>query len=194
MSPVGSITHQLHRLQGGDRDAAAVLWERFYARLADLARRELGRAPRAAEDEDDVVQCALFSFFRRAEQGQFSEFDNRESLWRLLARITVFKVRDLINRQKIRPQAVPPGAPDSTEESPLASVLSREPDPAFLAEMNETCASLLAELDEDHRKVAEMKLAGYTNEEIAVEIGRSHVTVERRLAFIRDSWKPEQPS
>jgi DNA-directed RNA polymerase specialized sigma24 family protein len=46
--------------------------------------------------------------------------------------------------------------------------------------------------DQELRRIALTKLEGYSNEEIAVEIGRSLPTVERRLKMIREIWKAER--
>ena len=66
----------------------------------------------------------------------------------------------------------------------------REPDPAFAAEVAEECEKLLATLaDSDLRLIAVRKMEGYTNKEIAEELGCSLVTVERRLRLIRLEWE-----
>ena len=49
-------------------------------------------------------------------------------------------------------------------------------------------------LDEGLQQIALLKLAAYTNEEIAVRIERSLPTVERRLRLIRAAWKQELAS
>ena len=52
---------------------------------------------------------------------------------------------------------------------------------------------LLGMLDDKHRPIAQWKLEGYTNAEIAERIGRSVPTVELRLRMIRAIWKKELP-
>ena len=46
--------------------------------------------------------------------------------------------------------------------------------------------------DKEQRRIALRKLEGYSNEEIAAEIGRSLPTVERRLKMIREIWKEDR--
>src|SRR5436190_588913 len=143
MSPGASVTYWLQRLQHGDREGVGLLWDRFFRRLAELARHRLGFCPRAAADEEDVALSAFDSFCRRAERGQFPQLQDRDDLWSTLVLIASRKVCDLIEREgrdKRDWRRVQAGAaPDSPEESPLAHLLSRELDPAFVAEMTDVC-------------------------------------------------------
>lgn len=68
----------------------------------------------------------------------------------------------------------------------LAQVAGREPSPEFAAMMAEQYVELLDRLgDETLRRVATMKLDGYTNEEIAEQLHCGLRTVERKLGVIR---------
>jgi len=60
---LGSVTHWLGALRGGDLDAAQPLRERYFVRLVGLARAGLrtGRSPGAAEDEEDAALSAFAS-------------------------------------------------------------------------------------------------------------------------------------
>jgi DNA-directed RNA polymerase specialized sigma24 family protein len=191
----GSVTFWLARLQHGDRQAVTPLWERFFDRLVGYARGRMGRTPRAAADEEDAATNALYSFFRRAEQGQFPELAGRDDLWRLLVTITARKVANQIEhecceRRDVRRRQEP--EPDADAESPLERVLSREPDPAFLAGMADQCRHLLDALgDEQLRDLALLKLEGHTNQAIADRLDVALSTVERRLALIRERWAAE---
>jgi DNA-directed RNA polymerase specialized sigma24 family protein len=54
---------------------------------------------------------------------------------------------------------------------------------------------LLASLDDDTLKsIAVWKTEGYTNEEIAAQLGVVLRTVERKVHAIRKRWTNEQPS
>ena len=65
----------------------------------------------------------------------------------------------------------------------------KEPDPAFAAEVAEELENRLGMLaDDELRVIAVRKMEGYTNQEIAAELGCSLVTVERRLRLIRIEW------
>ena len=51
---------------------------------------------------------------------------------------------------------------------------------------------LLMKLDEPLRRLAVMKLMGYTNGEIATSLDCTERTVERKLQLIRMTWESEQ--
>lgn len=79
------VTQWLTRLAKGDEWAARRIWERYYEQLVRLARRKLGRSPRRAADEEDVVLSAFEGFCRNAAAGRFSQLGDRYdlSLWLL---------------------------------------------------------------------------------------------------------------
>src|SRR4051812_43816605 len=100
MSDDGSITQCLHALKRGDRDAAELLWARYFHRLAGLARARLSSVPRRAADEEDVALSAFDSVCRRAEEGRFPRLDDRDDLWRLLVLVTMRKAIALAERER----------------------------------------------------------------------------------------------
>jgi DNA-directed RNA polymerase specialized sigma24 family protein len=74
-------------------------------------------------------------------------------------------------------------------------VLAREPTPEEAAEMEEEFQRLLALLPEDElrlRDVAVAKMEGYSNAEIAEQLGWVERTVKRRLAMIRAIWTGQE--
>jgi DNA-directed RNA polymerase specialized sigma24 family protein len=197
MSDPGSVTLWLGRLQSGDRDAVQKLWERFFHRLVGLARQKLGNLPRAAADEEDVALSAFDSFFWAAEKGRFPKLCDRHDLWVVLMVITTRKAADRVKfeHQQKRDcrRCEPSGNPQGVKESPFASIIGKEPDPALAAEMVERCRILLDKLGDDElRTIALRKLEGYSNQEIASELDCAVATVERRLRLVRESWWDEQ--
>ena len=76
-----STTHWVHQLKAGNRDAAQELWERYYRRLVELARRRLStKAVNGVADEDDIALSAFASFYRAAEAGRFPQLADRNDL------------------------------------------------------------------------------------------------------------------
>jgi DNA-directed RNA polymerase specialized sigma24 family protein len=202
VSSVGSITGLLNQLQQGERDNVEQLWERYFRQLIGLARKKLGGLPRGAADEEDVALSAFDSFCRGAEQGRFPRLADRHDLWQILMVITARKAcdlreyeqRDKRDWRRVERQARRGGASPGLEGSVLARVLSREPDPAFAAEVAEECRRLLDVLpDEELRQIALRKMDGFTNPEIADRRGCSLARIERKLARIRARWAMELP-
>jgi RNA polymerase sigma factor (sigma-70 family) len=197
MSSAASVTTWVEQLRAGDRAAAQRLWERYFPRLVGLARRKLRGLPRRAADEEDVALSALASFCRGAEQGRFPRLEDRDDLWALLVVITARKAIDLRQREmrQKRPQAGGESVLDELlgdEEGAagIGQVVGKEPTPGFAAQVAEEFRRLLALLPGDElRTVALRKLEGYTNAEIAAELGCADATVERRLKLIRSVWR-----
>jgi DNA-directed RNA polymerase specialized sigma24 family protein len=201
MSSGGSVTHWLQLLPARDPAAAEQLWQRYFQQLVRLACKKLHGAPRRLADEEDVALSAFDSFFRGAEQGRFPRLNDREDLWQVLMMITARKAVDLIqheHRKKrgggaVQTAGQPAGAADAGAAPGLEEVLSREPTPAFAAQVAEEFQRLLALLaDDEMRSIALLKMEGYSHEEIASRVGCAVRTVRRRLQLIRNTWAQEQ--
>jgi RNA polymerase sigma factor (sigma-70 family) len=198
MSGLGSVTHWLDQLRGGDPVAAQNLWEGYYRQLVDLARRRLRHAPRGMADEEDVALSAFDSFLRGVDQGRFPQLNDRDDLWRLLFVITERKAVNLAQHErrlkrgggKVR-HASELDCDTSTTPG-LDRFTSPEPTPEQAAQLADECRRLLTALADDTlRAVALAKLEGYTNEEIAGRLGCVLPTVERKLRRIRLTWEKE---
>jgi DNA-directed RNA polymerase specialized sigma24 family protein len=195
MSSSGEVTGLVRRLKRGD-DAGATyqLWATYFHRLVALASKKLGAMPRRSADEEDVALSALDSFLAGAKAGNFRRLEDSQDLWQVLVMITVRKAADLVEHESrdLRDwRRVARG--DADGAGILESLLARDPDPAFAAEFSDRCGQLLRMLDDDRlRLVAQRKLEGCTNEEIARELDVAVATVERRLARIREVWEGER--
>jgi len=203
MSSMGSITRLFNRLQLGDRAGVQQLLELYFRRLVGLARKKLGDLPRRAACEEDVALSAFDSFCRAAEQGRFPHLGDRDELWQLLVLITARKVSDLRQHEgrdkrdwrRVHEAALGGGAESSGPGAAFSDLFSREPDPAFAAEVAEESRRLLDVLaDEELRQIALRKMEGFTNEEIAAQLDLALATVERRLRRIRKCWEKELPT
>ena len=169
-------------------------------RLLALARRRLGDLPRRAVDEEDVVQSAFNSFFVRIQQGRFPELRDRDNLWPLLVKITGRKALDVRDREQAAKRGAGRVKGESAFLQPNADEAVRgieqhvgqEPSPEFACEILERMDHLLALLpDETLQRIACRKLDGFTNADIAHELGRVESTIERKLARIRAIWAKE---
>jgi DNA-directed RNA polymerase specialized sigma24 family protein len=189
---MGDVTHWLHQLKAGDRAAARPLWERYFRRLVGLARERLRGLPRAGRDEEDLALSAFDSFYRAAEAGRFPHLDDSLDLWQVLSLIASRKAYDLVQQLGRMQCDYRRTQPLDGEDVP--EPMSKELDPAEIAELTEATGRLLALLPDDRsRFVALRKLEGYTNEEIKQLQGCALVTVERELRLIRKFWKQELP-
>src|SRR5262245_2457363 len=195
MVPDDSVTQWIPQLRTGDDGAAVKLWERYFHRLAGLARKRLQDVPRLPAAGEDLALTAPHTLCAGLEHGRFPDLADRDSRWRLLVTITARKARQLVRdecRQK-RGGGQVVGEPD--EAGALEHLLSREPTPEFAAEVAEQCRLLLAKLgDEELRAIALWKMEGAASEQIAARLGKALSTVERRLRLIRTLWAEEAAS
>ena len=201
MSTGSSVSHWVVELQAGSPRAAQKLSERCFQRLVGLARKKLRDMPRRSADEEDVALSAFGCFCRGAQEGRFPQLTDRDDLWHLLVTITIQKAIDLIRRERrqkrgagaVLDEAALAGIGErSGDEAGMAQILGREPTPEFAAQVAEQFARLLHCLgDGSLRSLALKKMEGYSDEEIATQIGCARRTVVRKLRRIRRIWSQE---
>ncbi len=188
--PNDLVTFWLGQLVSGDSAAVRPLWDTYFHRLVGLARSRFRDAPRRAADEEDVALSAFDSFCRQAELGRFPDLADRDSLWRLLAGFTLRKASHH-RRDATRLKRGGGTSPQDGSEV-WNNVLGREPDPGLAAEVAEECERLLGALgDADLRRIALLRMDGFTVEEVASQIGCAPRSVKRKLQLIRSIWERE---
>ncbi len=193
-----SITQWLQQAQDGDEYARQQIWVRYYERLIRLARSRIAAGNTRVSDEEDVVVGAFDAFFRALGDGKFPELGDREGIWRLLVVIADNKANDLHryqNRQKrgggqIRGHSAflkAGGDGDHFDQIP-------DPAPDFADSLCLTCNELLIRLKPELRQIAIWKMEGYTNQEIADELGCVEESVRRKVMLIRSVWSKDMES
>jgi RNA polymerase sigma factor (sigma-70 family) len=180
----GSVTTWLDALKAQQQDAAQQLWNRYFALLVTVARRHL-KGTRREVDEEDIALSALKSAMLGVQNNHFPRLADRSDLWPLLVTITARKAVNEIRRQRT-------GKRDRSAEAPLADVnqiLANDPTPEFALRLTEAIQELVRSLgDAALETIAQRKLEGYANEDIAKELNVSTRTVVRKLARIRQEW------
>ncbi len=191
----GSITKWIAGMKAGDLTAAQPLWERYFARMVNLARARLrASGPRrdAASDEEDAAISAFDSLCAGLARGQFPQLADRDDLWRLLVVITTRKVRAQARRRMSQKrgggqvQLSCDYDEPSSDDDLLARAVGSEPTPEFAVMVAEEYRLLLNRLGDDVlRKVAILRVEGFTSDAIADHLGCARRTVARQLALIR---------
>jgi DNA-directed RNA polymerase specialized sigma24 family protein len=187
----------LEQLRTGDSGSATPLWEGYFTYLVAVARGKLRAAPKGAADEEDVALSAFNSFCAGVENGRFPRLDDRDDLWQVLFVITARKPANLVRREhrekRGRGRVVHASVLSNGEASGedfLGGAAGSGQTPAFAARVADECPRLLTILDEGNlRQLAVRKMEGFTNAEIAMKLGKSVPTVERKLARIRNTWE-----
>jgi RNA polymerase sigma factor (sigma-70 family) len=176
----------LSRFRAGEDSAADAIFDRYVEQLLKLARRRI--APRLARriDPDDLVQSAYRSFFVHARNGDYV-LQRAGDLWRLLVAITLHKLYGQIEqhtaqrRDVYREEEVEADVTSGTRNEPIAI----EPSPSEAAELAEQLRLAMERLGPGERAVLEMRLAGWTIEDMARQTNRSKRTVRRFLENAR---------
>ena len=195
----GSVTDWLGGLRAGDQEAAQRLWERYFQQLVNFARRKLRalHVTTADADEEDAALSALDSLCAGLEQGRFPQLSDRDNLWSLLVLITKRKALDQAKRQgrqkrgrgRVRNEVDLAGSAGEAIAIGLDQLVGEEPTPEFAAMVAEEFRNRLESLeDEPLRQIANLKLEGYTNPEIADRMGCALRTVANKLTLIRMKW------
>jgi DNA-directed RNA polymerase specialized sigma24 family protein len=199
VSDLDAVTEWIAKLSDRDSHAAQVVWDNYFQRLANFARRKLQDMPQRVADEEDVALSAMHSFCRGAAEGRFPQLNDRNDLWRILVTIAARKVHAQWRKQHaekrgggaVRGESVFLHL-QSDEQLSIDQMLGREPSPDLANMVVEDYQRLLNALGDDAlQKVAQLKLEGYTSEEIAKKLNCVTRTVERKLERIREIWSQE---
>jgi RNA polymerase sigma factor (sigma-70 family) len=138
---------------------------------------------------------AFDSFFRAVQQGRFPALQNRDDLWQILLFLTCRKVathfRHFGRRKRdIRRDLDETAQAASGSHPSIDRMPDPAPEPAFALEVADLLRDLLERLPGDeYRRIARLSLEGYTNAEIAKELGLTSRTIQRKLVLIQDAWR-----
>jgi DNA-directed RNA polymerase specialized sigma24 family protein len=147
-----------------------------------LAENRLGNLGGMA-DAEDVAASVLDSLLQGARAGRFSRLINRNDLWSLLLAITRQKAISLRRYHRAKKRSAEAGRVG------LEELAADEPSPEFAAVFEDSVRSLFDQLESDGLcQIARLRLEGWTNLEIADQLGVAVRTVERKLRLIHEIW------
>jgi RNA polymerase sigma-70 factor (ECF subfamily) len=165
----------LERFHHGDEAAATELYLRYATRVRNLARARCSPGVARHTDPDDIVQSVFRRFFEQAQKGSYQVPEGKD-LWRLILVIALNRIR--------------------TAEASLATQRRKAGHPAgpdFCWDLEDRGTSWELAIDEvlelfpgEIRPILELRLRGYSVDEVAQRAGRSKRTVERSLELARE--------
>jgi RNA polymerase sigma-70 factor (ECF subfamily) len=185
MNAIDDSLELVRRVRAGDETAADALFHRYLERLIDLARSRLSRKMARRLDAEDVVQSAYRSFFLNIRHGRY-QLQFSGDLWRLLAAITIHKVRRQVRRHTAEKRSV-----DLEESGVLELILesqregARMPTPDEAATLVDELQQVLAGLSPLYRQIFEYRLQDRSVEDVARRAACSERTAHRALAIVR---------
>lgn len=189
----GSITKAVEGLRCNDASSTQILWERFFAKLCNFAESKIYKRHRRLLDADEIATNAFMALVEGVRAKRFERVRNRDELWQMLVLIAA---RQTINAQK-RIERAKRGAgkvQDSSAfgEHGIGSVVDfvkRDLDPDIALQLQDLSDQLLSQLPgDDLKRIALLRMAGYSNAEIAQILEVSERTIERKLAAVRRYW------
>jgi RNA polymerase sigma-70 factor (ECF subfamily) len=176
------------RFRAGDEQAADELFHKYVGRLTALAQKRLSDRLARRVDADDIVQSAYRSFFIHARDGAYTLKESGD-LWRLLVVITLNKLRRQVERNTAGKRAMnneQSFRADASATSLRPEAVAAEPTPDDALAVVEEVQQLMQGLTPSQCQMLELRLQGYTVDEIAAQVNRSERGVRRLLDKIKE--------
>lgn len=169
----------------GSEQAQQTLTERYAKQVRIVARVLLGPQLRQHFDSMDLLQSVHRSILvgLRMERYQFSSPEKLVALACSVLRRKVAKKWRHYRRQVSLGKS-PQGDLISLTQL-LSAVSNRETDPALIAQFDDQLAELCRRLSEPERLMLEMRLDGYSNQEVAERLGLHPVALRVRWSRLR---------
>jgi len=164
--PDEPFTDLMARVRAGDEQAATLLVRRYEPEVRREVRFLL-RDPflRRSFDSLDICQSVMGSFFLRASLGEY-DLGRPEDLVRLLVSMTRNKVVDATRRQRAQRR-------DHRRSTSLDAIdlAADTPGPSQVAEGREMLAAFRGRLNDEERRLADLRAGGKEWADIASEVG-----------------------
>jgi RNA polymerase sigma-70 factor, ECF subfamily len=182
--PTSDPLNLVARWRSGSETAAQQLFDQYVQRLLTLARWHISEKLRGRIDPEDVVQSVFRTFFIRVRNNGFS-FDEADDLFKLLTRITLHKtLRQVAFHRAARRNPERELGKGNSEQDAIMQVLDTEPDPETVVAFADHLKMFLEKFTQQDQQIIELRLQGYTSEEIAEKLGTYDRKVRRVLERI----------
>lgn len=164
-------------VRAGEPAALHAFYERFGPSLERVATKAIAPDLLRRFGPESVANSVCRTFLRRARGDQVQATD-ADGIWRMLCAIALNKVRERVRyhrreRRRVGGEVDDPGA--------AAEAPDRGPAAEDLVAFRDQLEHVLATLDDEERRVLELRLGGASEEEVAAAAGCSERTVRRIL-------------
>ena len=171
-------------MQGGDEAAAERLWNSFFDRIVRHAKSRL--VSDAAYDEEDLAISIFVSLNSAAQAGRLKGVANRNDLWSLLIVMARDKMIDRLRHRNAQKRS------RTQVETELDQMSDKGVGPFGSVAVRDECTHLVSLLErEDLKRIALLRLDGFTIQEIVDATGISKRSVIRKMHRIRAAWESE---
>ncbi len=181
----------LELCRAGSQDAAKQLFDRYVERLLALARRRISQRLSGRVDAEDCVQSALRTFFHRAKEGKFV-ITEQDDVAKLLMRITVHKtLRQVAFHQADKRDAGAEIGQGAQAQKRWEELLDGEPTGEHAVAFLDQLETFFNHLRPQEREILELRLQGFSNDEISEKLGIYDRKIRRVFERIRSIAEAE---
>lgn len=167
------------RIQSGDEDAAALIYERYAKRIHGLVNKQMTDMLHAQTQPEDIVQSVFKSIFRGVASGGYSAPEGG-TLWQLMAVVAIHKTRRNASKRQVQKRdARRTQSLEAMEAFDVESDISPEGFESALREAVE-------HLKTSEQQVVMLRVEGFKVEEISEKLELSRRSVERLLQNARE--------
>lgn len=174
----------LEQARTGDEAALARLVERYEPKVRVVARVLLGPALRPYLDSTDVVQSVHRSLLVGLRGGKF-DIAGPSGLVALAVAMLRRKVARQWRRLQKQQRLSLGDTPDDAPADPFDARPGPAPDPAGEAAFHDAAGKLYEQLTEPEQQMLELRLQGFTTDEIAERLGLHPVALRVRFSRLR---------
>jgi RNA polymerase sigma-70 factor (ECF subfamily) len=181
--PEGSTTMPKH---ADDEASAREVIDQYLHRLVELVRKRLSQRLAGRVDPEDVVQSVFRTYFAGKKEGKF-DLKQREDVGKLLMKIALHKVLKQVEHHtaaKRDPRREAEQGNRTLER--LQELRANGPAPEAEVVFIDTLEHWLRKLGPEARRVVELRMQGYTSQEIAAQLGTHDRKVRRIFERIRE--------
>jgi RNA polymerase sigma-70 factor (ECF subfamily) len=170
----------VEKARAGDRAALARLAEQYEPKVRIVARVLLGAPLRPYLDSADAVQSVHRSLLAGLRGGKFDLSAPGD-----LVALAVTVLRRKVARQwrHLRKQHRLSDADGPAD--PLDALAGRGPGPAREAEFRDAARKLYAGLGETEQRIIDLRLDGYSTDEVAARLGLNPIALRVRMTRLR---------
>lgn len=179
----GEFAALMQNAAAGDLQAQTRICEQYAPKVQIVARVLLGPALRPHFDSMDLVQSVHRSLLIGLREGKF----DISSPQKLIALATTIVRRKVARKWRTSRRQIRFDANDSTQSLAvtLSSLSSGDTDPAKAAEFADQMEVLCRNLSEVEQQMLQLRLQGYTSDEVANELGIHAVALRVRWTRLR---------